>query len=301
MIYRYLLIDPPVAFLGVDGEFDPRQDVKDKRMGKTIGRVKHESQRYIVRRHPAILQTNRQIHAEASSLMYSDLKLIVQPRDLVRLATPHIICSSTDIIRPSTRVWRHAPWDDFTTEHLTGKVLYKGRELNGPVEPHVVARFQKVSFDAFFDLDDSRKSAIGFYKNDEIRLRPEKETNYARFLVRSEIVKHLVQLLSHSSSLEILELQLCVKIWGSYDDEEMFRAADNRATEIFLEAGILDPLRDLSNVKSFAWEIRHCDYNNERYDYFRDPMYIPFRLKPEHAEIMESLKTTIERNFASNQ
>lgn len=196
IIYLYLLIDPPVAFLGpVDVKPDPRQDVKDEIMGKTIARVKNENQTYSVNRHPAIFQANRQIHAETSSLMHVNLKLILQPRDLVRLATPHGICSSTDILRPSRGVWRHAPWDKFMTDHLTGKALYKGPQLYGPVEPHVVARFQKVSFDAIFDLDDSRRNALGFYREDDMRIRPENEAGFTKIFRRSEIVKHLVQLL----------------------------------------------------------------------------------------------------------
>ncbi len=83
-IYRNLLLDPCLAYLSDKMEgvyFDYR-----KLCNETYflgGEVFYDAAEFATKRHLAILRVNHQVYAEASSLMYSDLEMVLQPGDIM--------------------------------------------------------------------------------------------------------------------------------------------------------------------------------------------------------------------------
>ncbi|KAF6232402.1 hypothetical protein HO173_009507 [Letharia columbiana] len=92
-----------------------------------------------VQRFPAILRTNRQIYSEASPLLYRELNMRLQPGDVLCMK------SGKDIVKASERVWRHNPLQDTGVLKPNGLTNYAEPELDGVMEPHVLARFKKRS------------------------------------------------------------------------------------------------------------------------------------------------------------
>lgn len=82
-VYRDRLLDPPVAYLGsleknkrskkdsFKAPLEEEDESEDEDPKFVMVRTKRDlNVRLARRRHPAVLRTNRQIHEEASSLMY---------------------------------------------------------------------------------------------------------------------------------------------------------------------------------------------------------------------------------------
>ena len=99
-------------------------------------------------RTPAILQTNRQIYNEASSVLYSELQLVVRPGDALTEATVAFVKRSED-------VWRHLPSDGFGRKNATGQTIYDKSEMDGAMEPHFFKRFQRVRYEVAFDFRET--------------------------------------------------------------------------------------------------------------------------------------------------
>ena len=119
----------------------------------------------------------------------------------------------------------------------------------------------------------------------------------------ADVFRKLGDLLSTSSFIRELEFGLEVsvnmKTWLDeiYPEEDGYweqqgildqraRAANERATELFLESGVLDPLRKLSNVKSFSLKI-----------YTEGPRGLIMRPKKRYLSMMDDLKKVIEKNW----
>ena len=77
------------------------------------------------RRHPAILRANKQIYAEAVSILYSELQVCLKLDDLL-IPGEELNDSLTmkGTIRPSVRAWRHNPLFGIGSEDENGKSLY---------------------------------------------------------------------------------------------------------------------------------------------------------------------------------
>lgn len=261
------------------------------------------------KRHLAILRTNRQIYDEASALLHSDLTIDVNPGDAVTDGPGNAI------VKPTKKVWRHAPINDISSTNSNGQTIYKSLPLDGPVEPHVFARFEKISYLADFTFEPDQ-AAPSLYVNDDLSVNDEDAAKFVSYLTTATsttrwfedpipgrsfdngrretlqdvaditissvsvshpstagIIQNFVDLLSNSPFIRHLELTLTVEVrcknpiddLGSDSDDESdsqeakddekVEVADERATELFLESGVLDPLRKLSNVKCFSFEI----------------------------------------------
>lgn len=260
-------------------------------------------------RHTAILRTNRQISLEASSLMYSDLHMVLRPRDLVEFG------SRTDIFIPSESIWRHQPWEDSFTASSSGRTIYDGPERSGPIEPYVFSRFRKIIFDPNFDLDRSNldEHPPPFRVGPDMTVPPEDEKALVLYVKRSRIIENLARLLARSDFISELTLILSVKIHPyfegegmtlmfpdlnpSWKDGEKTQRACQRATELFLERGLLNPLSGLCNVRSFTWKI------DTRMDgIFNDPPVTKhYELQSIYAQILTDLKAMIEQNNVARQ
>ena len=269
------------------------------------------------KRHLAILRTNRQIYNEASGLLHSNLTVNVT-----------------------------APSKDVSFTNTKGHTIYKSLPLDGAVEPHVFARFEKISYVAEF-IFECNDAAPSFHVNDDSSINDEDAAKFISFLTTArdttqwfedpipgrsfdngrrdtlqdvaditissvsvthpstaDIIQNFVDLLSNSPLIRRLEFILDVSVRcknvsdnlsSDSDDEsdsqkeaeenEKMDFADERATELFLESGVLDSLRKLSNVKCFSLEIETmCGYGF-------------MELKQRHLNMVEDLKRAIENNW----
>lgn len=255
------------------------------------------------KKHPAILRTNRQIYDEASSLLYTEATLTLDPGDIFCLAKrPHALMFGT----PNEMPWRHNPLNGLGKKDENGVVTYDTPQTGGLMEPHVFARFQKIFFDGFFDIEHTQNVEL-WIDDDTYVIKAEDAAKYQRVLRRSNIIKDLVQILSNSPLIKRLEISLEVEVMagsnllmeepleesGDEADEmdmkvdKIEEIANEKATELFLDSKICDPLLKLSNVYTFDFRFgfEHREKGEE---------YKPL---PRHVNLLRDMKATIEANF----
>lgn len=260
-----------------------------------------------VQRSLAILRTNHQVYSEASSVLYSGLVLSLQPGDVLCLNT------GKDIVKASERVWRHNPLLDVGTTNLSGQTVYATPELDGVMEPHVLARFTKINFSLEFDWDpleagmtqqtEGEQTALvapSLFVNENLTVDPQDEAKLLAFYKRSTIIHQLVKILSNSPHIVRLEIVLDIEVLAEYDSDfdsnsdeneethKKMTVANKRAVELFLDSGLLAPLDKLSNVQSFGFDI------------IPEPIDLPagYKGSPKQARALNALKQKIERNYA---
>lgn len=300
--------------------------------------------RRLVERHLAILRTSRLINNEASALLHSDLIIDIKPGD----ASPEVH-GYINIKRP-WHVWRHDPSKGLGSTNTSGQKEYKSRLLDGYLEPHVFARFEKVSYRADFSLAFHRH-APRIHINDDLSVRAEDAVKFVSYLTTTkrttrwfedpisgrshhgrretlkdvagitissitvtepspaDVVQKLVDLLSNSPFIRHLEVRFYVAFSAgpsfledlsvnSDVDPDSEQEAENakttkkreaaslRVTELFLESGVLNCLRKLSNVKYFSLV----------YATTPDALEI-IKLQRKHLKIIRDLKEAIEKNW----
>ena len=295
-----------------------------------------------IKRHLAILRTNRQIYTEASALLHSDLTIIVQPGDALtdKPGNPNV--------EPTKKLWRHAPSTGFQSAKFDGQTVYTSPSLDGDLEPHVFAQFSKISYLGVFNLQKD-DDAPSLHINSDLRASAEEEAKFVSYLTATknttrwcedplptgrpyntrretlqdvaditvsqvfftqpsiaDAIQRFVDLLSNSPVIRHLEFCLKVLVtcsnsseymsYNGEDSEQELRyyekqyeknlVADERATELFLEAGVLDSLRNLSNVMNFSLTIKTVGRASE----FMEP-------RKKHRKMIRDLKNAIERNW----
>lgn len=93
----------------------------------------------------AVLSTNRQIHEEAASVLYSELTIVLYS-GTVYDAEENI--GDLSLFRtPIERIWRHDPHHGTGYTRADGSYFYHTPEMDGSLEPHVFARFKKIEWD----------------------------------------------------------------------------------------------------------------------------------------------------------
>ena len=171
-------------------------------------------------RTPAILRTNRQIYNEASTILYSELQLVVRPGDTLTE-------DATDFVKGSPYVWRHFPSDGFGRKNATGETIYGTREMTGAMNPHVFKRFQRVRYEADFGYRETDFPPI-FIDIDlqipdweEAQMITHLKSATAYDLTPIQVVQEFVNLMSNSPRIEHLEVALGVQLepdYGSGDE-----------------------------------------------------------------------------------
>ena len=295
-----------------------------------------------IQRHLAILRTNRQIYNEASTLLHSNLTIEVVSGDALTDEPGNAI------VKPSKKVWRNAPFPGPRSTNVNGQPVYEGPLLDGSLEPHVFARFERIRYVGEFDLlcdyaaprlyvdDDlsvrgtdadgllayfnTSKSTTRWFEdplpdgrsdkglretlNDVADITISRATVTKPSIVAG-IIQKFVDLLSSSLFVRHLEIVLDVQvgcsslseITDSSNDEDPEQeakddvktdVADQRATELLLESGVLDSLRSLSNVKSFSLRIDTPALSGKA-----------IKPKKKHLKIIRGLKEAIEKNWAA--
>ena len=249
------------------------------------------SRAHAPQRTPAILQTNRQIHTEASSVLYPELQLVVKPEDaLIRRSSSSVMIAS-----------RNAPsYYPDCRRRDSGWI--------GTIRPHIFTRFQKVRYEAGFDLwQDMASPELRI--SDDFQISTEDETRLvtyfkdatARDIPALYLIQEFVDMLLKSPLINILEVALSVKVPPDHSSLDFRRdgqlgpvgsakveAVDSRAYELFLESGVLEPLKKLTNVKRFTFDFALVNYLPQRK---------LFQPKQKHLDIIDDLKTSIERNW----
>lgn len=263
-----------------------------------------------IHRYPAILQTNRQIHDEASTFLYSSLVMEVRPGDVISSNVWN------GIVEPSAKIWHSSPTQE-----------YKGSNLSGTMEPHVFAKFERIAFSADLNFDLRGKAGRvwpALFVDENLRTSREDEDSFIAclngegpsFIPVSDIFQQFVNVLEKSPYISHLDVCLGVEIVAAFDadseeeeeegddDEENLERADlieecearkenaatKRGMELILEAGVLNPLKKLENVKYFSLSFDVLPCND-----------VEFEPKHKHLDIIRDLKETVEGNFLAKR
>jgi hypothetical protein len=269
-----------------------------------------------------ILRTNRQIYHEASSLLYTEAELIMGMNDILCLSHKQTKNSASTLFLdfnmepPQNRIWRYNPLKGFGKKDANGIVSYKSAhfKLGGKLEPHVFARFQKITFELRFDDNFALEDEM-WINDDTFEFNKSQAEEYKERMQRNNaMVKDFVKIISHSSLITHLKIVLEAEVSATstaiaraddvYDlDDEMepeeMKAiedkseaiqdiANERATELLVDTNLFDPLLNLWNVKNFGFEF---DFMH------RDEDAPPYQPQPTTAEKVVALKTRIESNF----
>ena len=191
---------------------------------------------------------------------------------------------------------------------------------NGVVTPDTLASFKKITFEIDFSLqvgwlmgtlegelsprtpnkDTSllKNTMPRLFVDENLTVDPNGAAKLLAFYKCSTIVHHFVNLVSKSPELTRLVIALHASVFADFDidsdrDMDMSRdglmtaVADECATELLLDSGLLAPLEKLSNVQCFQFEFETQDRNGELY-------------KPtaKHLGLLMDLKQMIERNYS---
>lgn len=187
--------------------------------------------------------------------MYSGLEIVFQPEDVMDFY------HHADIVKQNKQEWR--------------RNLLPPPANGAPyLEPYVFERFQKIGFcsNFFFSLSHQHSEVDWTsFADKDFTVRSEDRVSFRAFLRATRSMRNLAQLLSMNPVIRRLKYDLYIdpdiesdagklaqhQAVESYDREA--GVAYERAIEIFLGAGMLDPLRELSNVERFQFVVQALD------------------------------------------
>ncbi|RDW73684.1 hypothetical protein BP5796_07126 [Coleophoma crateriformis] len=165
--------------------------------------------------HTEILQTSKRIYNEALAILYGELTILVEPGDIICLT------KIPDIEPANKRVWRHNPLNCVRSRMGRDEFSYRRRKMDGRMEPHVFARFEKVNLVLSFDWTMGEV---------ELSLDPEYNVNkidaeeFMSGLRKSTFLEDFVRILSNSYHIRQLSISMNIDIAAFWDDEEEFTA-----------------------------------------------------------------------------
>ena len=157
------------------------------------------------RRRPAILRSNKQMYAEAVSILYSELQVCLKLDNLLipgEELSNNLTVKGT--IRPSIRAWRHNPLLGIGREDENSNRVYTSPAMEGYMAPHIFARFSEAELFTEFDITADVPTMFIF---DNLKIDPNHEDAMADFLGRSTIMRRLVEILRHSPVVSILSFR----------------------------------------------------------------------------------------------
>lgn len=225
-----------------------------------------------------------------------------------------------DAVEASDVFWRHNPLKGVGTTDPKGHTVYVTPEMGGVMEPHVLARFRKITFglrsshlmevlegvtsqENAGEETEREELAPSLFVDENLTVNPEDEAKLLAFYRRLTIFNKLVKILSNFPDIVRLEITLDNGVFNLYHDdmcvywdfeEERYETtrrmalAGERAVDLFLDSGLLAPLEKLSSVRSFAFEFSAMDRNGEYYE-----------PTSERGRMLSDLKQKIERNYAT--
>ena len=249
----------------------------------------------------AILRTCRQIYAEASPLFYSMLEVLVTPEDVVDLHVEEEIIQRRANMRPIQPICLF-----WFLEPLNGEGIFETLGWGSLLDFAAFSKVERIQFDADYNFHRIDKSP-SLYVDENFYTSPNDEAELISFMKRTWTMENFVSLLATLPRLRQLSLTLVIEVNPNMDlppddeddDEadslilEKMKVANERATELFIECGMLDPLRKLSNVQKFDLEV----LNEDRKTTLDDPaIMVP---NPKHARMAQELKEAIEHNWVA--
>lgn len=272
-----------------------------------------------------ILRVNRQIYHEASSLFYAEAELVLGVDDILcleqRSSGHREFFLSFDMDPPDNVIWRYNPLKGIGKRDEEGVVTYESPPLEGLLDPHVFARFQKLSFEICFDEDYLPPDFEIWINDDTLELNQSEADEYKTIMERSTMIRDIVKIISESQNITHLSIKLEAGIGAlsanivrardadddydssidNEDDEERQAiedkadktecAANEKAAELLVESNLFDPLLQLSNVKNFKFEFQF--YHEE----FAEPEDPPFKPQQKTMEKIAAMKALIEDNY----
>ncbi|PMD51039.1 uncharacterized protein K444DRAFT_223792 [Hyaloscypha bicolor E] len=221
-----------------------------------------------------ILRSNRQIYSEASSLMYSELIVVLTPGDIVCLRS-----NLEDTSAPNRGVWRHNPLAGTGVLGPHNGRIYNTPEMDGKMEPHVFSRFKHISLELEFNCNPEDLAGCPQLSIDpDLKIASEDCVKFQDFLRQTNIFRDLAEIICNSPRVTCLEILLEVSVDPADDinltypytaDDNLpdvyFMTVHTRAVEIFIESGIMDPLRSLSNVDlTCIWVVQPWTGNDQK-------------------------------------
>lgn len=263
-------------------DFDQWEDIADEDDNGN----QDDAERFAAKRHPAILRVNHQVYTEASSLMYSDLEIVLQPEDVMGFY------HRADIVEQTKQEWR--------------RNLPPPPAKGAPyLEPYVFQRFQKIGFYGNFYFSPSHQhSEVDWtsFVDKDFAVSSEDGVNFRAFLRATRSMRNLAQLLSMNPVIRRLKYNLYIepdigRDAGNFAQQQAVESynqksgvAYERSIEIFLGAGMLDPLRELSNVETFQFVVHALDDQDKA-----------LKLQRKQAAMVWEVKKMLEGNYAAKQ
>lgn len=181
-----------------------------------------------------------------------------------------------DIVKPSKSIWKHNPRLGLGTKQPDGTVVYSSPDMGRLLEPHIFARFKRIRFELDLPLEEQWDSEsdehdfITFYGiriYDNFTFDPENLQAFKTFLRQTNILLDFATIMARSPKLTELSINLLVQPMPDHDvidsddeeaEEEFTKASDLKATEMFLECGVMDLLRVLSNVSKSTLSVERA-------------------------------------------
>ena len=240
----------------------------------------------------------------------------LQPGDVLCLK------ARKDIVKASEKVWRHNPLDGIGTTNGTGQTVYSKPRMDGVMEPHVLARFKRFTFELCVNWEGDTIDAEGcnaekdanrgkyikqhgvapsLFVHENMTVDPQDEANLLAFYRHSTLIHQLVKILSNSPDIVSLDMSFDFEVLvrdglgedSDLDDDEdeaqfkMDDLANGRAMEIFMDGGFFEPLEKLSNVRFFDFQFARLNHDGEDY-----------KPKPRHERMLTDLRHKIKDNYA---
>ncbi|KAG0647648.1 hypothetical protein D0Z07_6714 [Hyphodiscus hymeniophilus] len=234
--------------------------------------------------------------------------LTLRPADIFCLAKEPF---DLEFGRPGGMTWKHSPLKGIGKEYESGMVFYATAQLQGDVEPHILAKFQRILLDAHFDESDTGSLEL-WIDDDTHIIREDDATEFKNLLNSSSIFKDLVKILSNPPCITHFEIQLEVKVIatsnliieaedlddilgeGDEEDQEMeikvdriIEIANFKATELFLDSKIMKPLLKLKNVANCSFKFGFQDFPEEE----------GYKPPTKYVKVLERMKDKIEGNY----
>ena len=267
-----------------------------------------------IRRFPAILCTNHQIYDEASRLFFTNLDIHLAPAYVLSMAlnnTKVAVAPGSVLIQMMNLFSVMKP-----------DVLALFKKITFEIDSSLQFAWQLEDLEA--DLSPRTPYDMPrLFVNENLTVDPDDAAELLAFYRRSNLLHHFVNIVSNSPGITRLVITLHASDFADYDSHSdsdldpenqdigsdpdmdpnlngdadepestlkhglMTAVANERATELLLDSGLLAPLEKLSNVKSFQFAFKTQDRDRELY-------------KPtvKHHELLVDLKRKIERNYS---
>jgi len=209
----------------------------------------------------AVLRTNRQIFSEASFLLYSETVATLRAEDIVCLRP-----GAKDLIVSKKCIWRHNPLHGIGQRGTAGEIIYDTPEMGGFLEPHVFSRFKHIVLHFFVKFRPRESFDFEPLQVDsQLKLIPDDRVRFRDLLRQRNIIIDFTEIISRSPTLTSLQIDLEISVWAAFNEnfvtadgrltDAYYDAVDTRAVEVFIESGVLDPLRELSNVDEASIDV----------------------------------------------